>query len=606
MSNYKIDVNLNYNTSGSPQKVSVQELKEQVQQAKELEKQKEVKGITSIKGKEQQSIDDKQLRMLNDQLNLTKHLIRTLTLLNKNLGKLEPSLKRPLIESEFTSTTRNLGKNVFQKNLGQELLNKVANLVSSISIMGIPIGAVFGAIGQGVSYAWDKISNIGNAYIQKALQQATTAGIAGFQSAGAGSYFASDIGAFVKERKMALGKFKTDEGEFLKLRPDTENPFVIKYSQLFGTSPQEIGRLIGLLDRMTNLQGEQSFAKILGYTSSANIQSETQILLSGLQSVLEEAVEEGVNNSNLAIDLAKEISIISKNNQNLSIKALLDTQKSLLDLQKAVSSGQVQTLSQLKTYEITKDIVKKELTKGNESELFRTFISAGILSPDEIEKFRTKGIDFQTLDTLTRVALQQRNPEITKNVLLSFYKQFGTGETTEEKIRNTLFSMTALGLNDIPLIQNPTLFAKYMKGIIEGSQDIANLSETELKQNAEMLFKAKIKTQSGLQEIDLTQQEPFRILSLQVEQEMLNLGEVGKKSADAIMNLNKETLNMANNLVDIVIPAVKAMDNTFTLAAQNANKLIVKLKELQEKWGFKDKNQGNNNSSLQTADIVTP
>jgi hypothetical protein len=88
-----------------------------------------------------------------------------------------------------------------------DMLKGISSTLGNLSLFGISIGTGLGLIGQGVSYMWDKISNIGNAYIQKMIQQASTAGIAGVQRTGMGPYFASDIGAFIKERRMASGFF---------------------------------------------------------------------------------------------------------------------------------------------------------------------------------------------------------------------------------------------------------------------------------------------------------------------------------------------------------------------------------------------------------------
>jgi hypothetical protein len=308
-----------------------------------------------------------------------------------------------------------------------------------------------------------------------------------------------------------------------------------------------------------------------------------QTLLNGLQSVLEEAVQEGVNNSDLAQDLAKEIAIVSSKNQNISVRAIFEAQRGLLGLQKSVSMGQVQTLSQLKTYEIGRQYVTEEFKKGKESKFVQSLLQSGMISEAEIEKFKTGKIDFMSSDYFTRVALQQKNPEIINKVLLDFYKQFGTGATQEEKIRNTMFALTSMGLqNDIPIVQNPIQFNAIMKSIVSGGGNISQLTFEDLSKASEDFLKKNIKSQ-----------EPFDILQRQVESERLNLGEVGKKSADAILHLNEQTLKMADNLTGIVIPAIKALDSALTTFAEGANKLTEKISKEEQK--HKKENSSLNN-----------
>jgi hypothetical protein len=584
MSNYKIDINLNYNKSGAPSKISEQELKEQVAQAKQLSKEKELQK-TQLQKEVKPTSDDKQLRLFNEEINITKNLIKSLDNLNRNIVKISDSTKRKsLLESELVSIggwrfpfSRDTSSVATNKSSIGDMLKGISSTLGNLSLFGISIGTGLGLIGQGVSYMWDKISNIGNAYIQKMIQQASTAGIAGVQRKGMGPYFASDIGAFIKERRMASGFFTEtevtkDKNKIVDTKVGKPSNEIIEYSKLFGIQPQELGRLIGLMDKFSNRKGEETFLKVLGYGAKGGIQTEMQILLNGLQNVLEEAVQEGVNNSDLAQDLAKEIAIVSSKNQNLSVKAIFEAQRGLLELQKTVSAGQVQTLSQLKTYEIGRQYVLEEFKKGKESRFVQGLIQSGMIDETEIEKFKTGKIDFTSIDYFTRVALQQRNPEIINKVLLDLYKQFGTGSTQEEKIRNTLFSLTAMGLQqDIPILQNPTLFTAIMKSIVSGAEDISKLTYEDLTESAKGFLK------------NIKGKEPFTILETQVGHEILNLGDVGKKSADAILNLNRETLKMAENLTGIVIPAIEALDKALTIFAKGANKLTAKINKETEK-----------------------
>jgi hypothetical protein len=231
--------------------------------------------------------------------------------------------------------------------------------------------------------------------------------------------------------------------------------------------------------------------------------------------------------------------------------------------------GQVQTLSQLKTYEIGRQYVTEEFKKGGESKFIQSLLKSGMISEAEIEKFKTGKIDFMSSDFFTRVALQQKNPEIINKVLLDFYKQFGTGATQEEKIRNTLFALTSMGLqNDIPIVQNPALFTAFMKSIVSGGGNISQLTYEDLSKASKDFLEKNIKGE-----------EPFSILQRQVNAEMLNLGEIGVKSSKAVLDLNDQTLKMANNLTDVVIPAIEALDKALTTFAEGANKLTSKIKE---------------------------
>jgi len=247
--------------------------------------------------------------------------------------------------------------------------------------LGFGIGAVLGIVG----YAVKKVMDIGEAYIAKASQQVTSEGVGGFRGGGMGPWLAAETGQFYKAARMQGGQF--NEG--------VKNTAAIgNFAHLFGLGGQEMGQMIGTFGRSTRRrtssgeviggigEGEEAFSRAVLTARKGGIETELLPMMQGITSALEDAVKDGVNASNLATDMAKELATAQKLAPATSVKALMATQQSIMGLQGQVAGGQFGSPAGYMMFRSG-----SEMWKRDEKFMLRAR-DAGLLTGDLIESAR--------------------------------------------------------------------------------------------------------------------------------------------------------------------------------------------------------------------------
>lgn len=292
--------------------------------------------------------------------------------------------------------------------------------------LGFGIGAVLGIVG----YAVKKVMDIGEAYIAKASQQVTTEGVGGFQG-GMGPWLAAESGQFYKAARMQGGRF----GEKV-----INEKAIGNFAHLFGLGGQEMGQMIGTFGRSQGPPrtvngkvvgglggGEEAFSRAVLTARKGGIETDLLPMMQGITSALEDAVKEGVNASNLATDMAKELATAQNlKSPPIGVKALMATQQSIMGLQGQVAGGQFGTPAGFTMFRAGSSMWK------NDQDFMLRARASGLLTNEMIEGAR-KGerLDPNIERAVTQMYLEEKPLSARMEYGQQVLKQFG-GVTDEE------------------------------------------------------------------------------------------------------------------------------------------------------------------------------
>jgi hypothetical protein len=542
MAKYEIDVNINNNTSGGSgrSRMTMQEVKEQVYQAKTLEKDREldVKQSSRDKTKKIEKITNdlaqKLQKTINEQIRSNNALIRALESFTKVVQKIK------IGGGEGGEGGGGGGKGSF--------LEGIRGSVSQVPIAG----AALGLTAAGVAWGWHKVSEIGNAYMQKALQQLQTEQIGGFQRYGAGIYTAAELGALSKARRMQSGQFNAPgalSGESA----------ILKYGGLFGASSEELGQIMGLLDRMTSNKGEQSLTKSLLTATRGGVKTELPLLLDAMRSTLEEAVQEGVSNSTLAEDMAEEVGILVRNGS--TAPAAIAVQKNMMGVQEQVARGGLENIAQFEMYRASQEYVKRQ-AGAKDSAFIKQAVQQGIITEQQAKQLQEgKELPAHVQDILVRYASQTKEGDIRKIFAKNIVETWG-GKTGNELEKSQKAAFFLAGNAPELFGGTPTQVMQALKyGTTSEGINIPSKDESVNKELTK--YFDTVKKGGAAQEAK----------AMEIKYEGLLLDKTGQLAAKAVMDFNNNMIEFAKNAQDVVIPAVKALDTAMASMAKGANKL---------------------------------
>lgn len=531
MSKYEIEINVNQNTTGGTRagqsQANMQELRERVHQAKTMEQSREL----DVK-KAGSSDASKKERLQNNFLTRIQTMLRDYIRSNDILSKTLKELSR-----------RGIGDRAGGGGGGgRQIGGSAGSMFSSAITAGSRIqifGAVVGAVLSAARYAWERVSEIGNAYIQTATQQLMTEGLAGFQRRGRGIYMAGEYGQGVHQRILAGGRFNGNA---------SLSGAALRYGQVFGISAGEVGRMLGTFDIISGGRGNENFARAVAYARRGGIETELPILLNAIQDTLQEAVRAGVSDSSLATDMAQEIGMVMKTNPTSSVQAAIATQRNLQQVQTQVGRGRLSSLEEWEMYRATESYVNEQLADPQNSELIRAAVGSGILSQTQLENVRAGGgLPVEARDALVRFAAQRMPAAVRRRFLANIMETYGgEGDETERAQRAMWFlagNMPSL-MEGSPAQTIQALLA----AVRANNQPEFNLppEEAAVEAAAQETLTPKGTTAAG-------------IVDTQISQENLLLGAAGQAAGNAVLNFNRNMLEAAGNLTKIAVPAINGM-----------------------------------------------
>lgn len=322
---------------------------------------------------------------------------------------------------------------------GSAMSAGIGRVGTAAGILGIPIAAL--AAGAGI------VSRVGRAAMQSHLSQFGTAGVAGTQR-GRGTFAAAEFGQYIKERRMASGSFesgktrdafpykkkvgtktvivpaekvtagsvikdiltfKTLEETFLKKATTKEvdvfkpaigyrkgyeskkTTMAMNISSIFGMGSQT-AKTVGLLDVMGGGKGgERAFKNVIEstyYKQGGKVKgfgTELPLLLNEMNSVMEEAVRRGVNKSDIAEDMAKEIKGFVASSPGSTVRSAIEIQKNAMNVQKDAAKGKFATIPGLIIMQEAVNLIE------NNKEVQASLIQQGLLSQEQLDRGLTAG-----------------------------------------------------------------------------------------------------------------------------------------------------------------------------------------------------------------------
>lgn len=405
------------------------------------------------------------------------------------------------------------------------------------------LGATIAATG----YVVQQVMRIGQANIQKRMEQMSTAGLTGgllYRSISPTMSIAQS-GQYLRERAMAAGRFERGlPGQYGG--PST----AMMYASTFGVSPTEAARTVGLLDVSSKGRGEAQFAQIADILMSGGVQTEMPTVIGAITAAMEESVREGVNNSDLATDMAGEISMLTQATSNQQARAAIQTIQSMMQIQKSVAGGQFGGTAQYRMY------------KAAESLLSQTGIQEQLMQSG----YFAEGTDFQKMDyAQRRVAVQYLMQQREGTVRTEYVKQLvgslsGEG-SREERMRRFHVLSQDLGLSSSP----------------EESKRLFEMGEAQAK-GVTPKVKEGIATEE-LKKRGVTEATTAQQMQNQLDSLTLSQGEAAKM----YVTMNQSLITLANEAGPAANSAIGTLNDTLVSVVDTTAKSIEKLKELMKK-----------------------
>ena len=341
----------------------------------------------------------------------SRETVTNLRTLNSSILKLIASNKE-LSRSLGKSSSRGPG---FSSGPGGGGSPGIGQMGASIPIIGAGIAAL--------GFTIQKVNQIGNAYIEKTSQQIGNVGVGGFRR-GQGVYSATQMGAGMKAYGTATGKFSKGVDA-----PQA----ALDVGAIYGLSSEETMKTAGQFKR-TGANYQKAAAVGMG----SGIESELPTLLTGMGSILTDAVREGVNTSNMSEDMARDLSAITMATQGQSVEAALNIVKSFQGVQKQVAGGKMGTVEGLYTAKASQQLLMERLTGKGKEEYIEKLQKEGYISDKQATNIKSLKEDaaFEDLQQmapgaafyLTRqTAAETGAPKLQRKVMENIKKKFGSG-----------------------------------------------------------------------------------------------------------------------------------------------------------------------------------
>jgi len=296
---------------------------------------------------------------------------------------------------------------------------------ASIPILGAAIAA-FGFIAK-------KINDVGNAYIQKAGEQIGNVGVGGFRY-GRGVYKASEMGAGMKAYGMKSGKFAKGT------RPDQT---ALDVGAIYGLSAQETLGQAGLIKRAGG-----DYGKIAAQGRGSGIQTEIPMLMTGISSIMEESIRNGINTSDMSKDIGKEVSALTMKTSGKSVDAAMNIIKSFSGVKASVSRGQIGTFEGMYATKASRNVLMESLTGKNKTDFLERLEKEGSISAEQRKKLSGLGKDATFADVTKSIGgagaffLQKKTSaeagpaKLLRGTMKEFQKTYGTGSEAMQRASN--------------------------------------------------------------------------------------------------------------------------------------------------------------------------
>lgn len=453
-----------------------------------------------------------QLARKDPQARAGQNLTLSMQRLDRTVTKLDKTMAR--VGADMKAAARGMARGGGGGGGGGGLFGRGGGLRGGAGGMGrmgaaVPVlGAVIGAF----AYAVSKVLEVGRAHIAKVTEQRGTAGVAGLRgNLGQGVFTAAEYGRYVKERRMAAGRFEETELQGKGVSAVGQMGMGRQTTAIFG---QEAGasRLEGLLSVSARGRGEKGanlgvreFNEMMmrTFTGAGNktrdIGTEVPIMIREISSKMEEAVREGVNGSDMAKDMASELTQLARVTPGGQIRSAIQTQKSMMGIQQQAAMGQGGT-GAWRMNVAARGLLTQKGEKGKGAALRKRLMGTGLLTGEQQKILEEGGqLPPEQMQFLMQAAQGEQSGLVREQFLKETVKTLGgTGKREQRLARFHRISQQMLPEMKMTPQRSAQLFEHIeRKNAAEKYNSLLDESSGIDKQVIEMHKTGKFKTKEG-------------------------------------------------------------------------------------------------------------
>jgi len=391
-------------------------------------------------------------------------------------------------------------------------------------------GAVAGGVGSAMvlgmlGYTMHKISEIGNAYMDKTAEQSKSVGYGGFRY-GQGMYGATEMGAGMKSYAMSTGRFQRGSVD-----SKLGSTGAMQVGGAYGLSAEEAFGQAGTFARAGVQYGKAAYT-----VAGGGIETQLPMLMQSMSTELEDAVKNGFDASEMGKNIAEDMTALTMATRNKDVRTADLISKSVSGMKTGGQKGQVSTPEELMAWQSAQ---KSMMSKMGDSGWRAQQVAAGQMTEEEAS--RLAGIkggpstnDVQAilgpnaLTHFTKRQLQdQTNVEYLQGIASGYKGIYGSGPAA---LRNmSTFSDATGGVGSVAL-ETMSRFDSSKKGIdlFKGQRAVEGLYG-EVSGSASGM---SIQRDNQRTNFMLAHGEKFAQATMKVETALLHLADSGIKTLD--------------------------------------------------------------------------
>jgi len=355
----------------------------------------------------------------------------------RGLEKKAGSTSQPTINRDLLTSIKSLNTSIKQLITSINKSSGIGRGGGGGGGVGHALGGAAGLGGVGASipiagaaialagFTIQKINQIGAAYIEKTGLQRGSAGIGGFRR-GQGMYNAADIGAGMKSYATASGKFSGNSAV---------NKAAIGIGGIYGMNAGDVLGQAGMFSR-----AGANYAGTAYHAAGMGIESELPALMTGLTGILEEAVKNGINTSDMSKDIGREITALAMATPGRSVDAAMNMVRGFQGVKGMTERGKMgESLEGMYSAQSTKDILVRRLTGAGNTDYMARLVDSGMISEKQQKALMGIGANASYGDiqktigaagahTLFKNVAQETSPEkLMMETTRRIQKQYGSG-----------------------------------------------------------------------------------------------------------------------------------------------------------------------------------
>jgi len=350
------------------------------------------------------------------------------------------------------------------------------NIGRGVGMMGAGLGLGFGALLGALGFIVSQVTKVGRAYGSTVMQQAGTEGVAGFQFGGRGPVSHAQLGQY------QAAKFKA-AGQRGGAAPAKYGGSILQYGFRMGISQQELGQQVGMIGRFsTGGDPEAAYGGILARASQQGRNLEIPQMMQAISSALADAVKEGVNDSDLASDMAKEIGLFSATRAGPANRlAGISIARTTGQQRAGIQRGEVTTVGQrmrmeaaqqmMRNPDVMQSLVDQGVISAKSANFAGTNPYANMSNADmraavqHLMRTRSADVEQAYIRKTMRVVGVDKNTDLATafNRIVQFEQNVNPNRSRAEimqQYRKTLYQDRGMGLTDKQRAANQTAFTR--------------------------------------------------------------------------------------------------------------------------------------------------